>query len=193
MEKTNYFYGMSRLWWIPLLTGLIFIGFGVWCLCDPAPSLSILAYIFAGLIGAVGVFNFIFGLCNVSSYHGWGWAVAAGVVEILFSIFLFFIPTAILTWIFVYGVGLYIIFMAIYSFFDSFMLARSSALYIFFTALFLIAALVFAFFFILSPGGVNNVSVLGWLWIGISFICYGIFRVMLSCKIRQLNNNLRNS
>ena len=184
MKTSNYLHGLTRFWWIPLLTGLIFIGFGVWCLCDPAPSLTILAYIFAGAIGAVGLFNLFYGLGNVSSTYGWGWSVAAGIVEILFSIFLFFIPSPVLTWVFVYGIGLYIIFMAVYSFFDGFMMSRESPAWVTFLILFLLASLVFAIIFICGPiGG----GIIGWLWIGISFICYGIFRVLISCKIRQLN------
>lgn len=189
MEKSNYFFGLTRYWWIPLLTGLIFIGFGVWCLCDPAPSLSILAYIFAGFIGLIGVFNLFYGFININSYYGWGWAVAAGIVEILFSIFLFFIPTPELTIVFTYGVGLYIIFMAIYSFVDSLMMTRFSAGWLVWLILFLLAALVFSLIFILGPiGG----AVLGWLYIGISFICYGIFRMLLSCKLHQINRQLAN-
>lgn len=186
MEKSNYFYGLTKLWWIPLITGLIFIGFGIWCLCDPAPSLSILAYIFAGAIGAVGIFNVVYGFSNVSSYHGWGWAVGAGIIEILFSIFLFFIPSPALTWIFVYGVGLYIIFMTVFSFFDGLNMSRSSSFSMFWTVLFLLAALVFACIFIFSPVGT---AVFGWLWIGISFICYGVYRVLLSCNLRSINKN----
>lgn len=185
MEKQNYVYGLTRLWWLPLLTGLIFIGFGIWCLCDPAPSLTILAYIFAGAIGAVGIFNVIYGLCNLSSYHGWGWAVAGGIVEILFSILLFFIPAPVLTWIFVYGVGLYIIFMALYAFFDGFMSSRYSGAWLPVILILLAAALAFALIFMLSPGAT---TVVGWIWIGISFMCYGAFRVALACRMRQLNS-----
>lgn len=189
MEKSNYFYGLTRYWWIPLLSGLIFIGFGVWCLCDPSQSLSLLAYIFAGFIGAIGIFNLIYGFANVSTFQGWGWAVAAGIVEILFSIFLFFIPEPALTLVFAYGVGLYIIFMAIYSFVDSLAMSRFSASWIVWLVIFLVASLVFSLIFILGPiGG----AVLGWLYIGISFICYGIFRVLLSCKICSINRQLRN-
>lgn len=188
MEKTNYLYGLTRFWWLPLLTGLIFIGFGVWCLCDPAPSLEILAYIFAGAIGAVGIFNLCYGLCNCGAYHGWGWMVGSGVIEILFSIFLFFVPAPILTWIFIYGVGFYIIFMAIYSFFDGFMMGKSSPSWMTFATLFLLGALVFACIFILGPGAPGLV---GWLWIGVSFVCYGVYRVLLACRIKALNKALK--
>lgn len=187
MGKSNYISGITRFWWIPLITGLLFIGFGVWCLCDPSASLPILAYIFAGAIGLIGIFNLCYGLCNTTANNGWGWAMAAGIIEILFSIFLFFTPTDVLTFVFVYGIGIYIIFMAIYSFCDSFMMSKYSSSLFWWILLFLLASLVFAFIFILGPiGG----AVTGWLYIGISFICYGVFRVLLSAKIRKLNKEL---
>lgn len=189
MEKNDFYYGINRLWWLPLISGLIFIGLGVWCLCDPAPFLKILAYVFAGLVGAVGVFNLIYGICNFDTSHGWGWAVSAGIVEILFCFFLFFIPDPILAYVFVYGVGLYIIFMAIYSFFEAFMAARSSSFWFFLIILFCVTAIAFSLIFILGPGAPGLV---GWIWIGISFICYGLYRVILATRVKALTDEYKN-
>lgn len=187
METSNYFKGVTKYWWLPLISGLIFIGFGVWCLCDPSASLPILAYIFAGFIGLIGIFNLVYGLANTGRNEGWGWAAAGGVVEILFSILLFFIPTPVLTYVFAYGVGIYIIFMSIYSFFDSYSMSRYSSSLFWWILLFLLASLVFALIFILGPiGG----AVLGWLYIGISFICYGVFRILISAKLNKINRSL---
>lgn len=184
METTNST-GLARLWWLPLISGLIFIGLGVWCLCDPGPFYSILAYIFAGCIGAIGIFSLFYGIANYNTYSNWGWAVASGIVEILFSIFLFFIPDAILAYVFVYGVGIYIIFMAIYSFFECFIAARQSGFWMFWIILFGVTAIAFALIFILGPGAP---ALLGWIWMGISFLCYGAYRIVLACRVKALND-----
>lgn len=189
MKNSGYLSGLTRFWWIPLLTGLVFIGFGIWCLCDPAPSLTLMAYIFAGAIGAVGIFNLIYGLCNINNYYGWGWAVGGGIIEILFSIFLFFIPSPVLTWVFVYGVGLYIIFMTVFSFFDGLMTYSNSG-WALLIGIFLLAALVFAIIFVLGPIGTGMI---GWIWIGVSFLCYGVFRILLASRVRSLNKRLNAS
>lgn len=183
MEKSNYFYGITKYWWLPLVSGIIFIGLGVWCLCDPGPFLSILAYIFAGAIAVAGLFNLFYGICNYDTYHGWGYAVAAGVVEILFSIFLFFIPDPLLAYVFVYGTGLYIIFMAIYSFFESFMAIRQNSGWCAILSILVLCALAFAFIFILGPGAPG---LIGWIWIGVSFLCYGAYRILLAIRIKAL-------
>lgn len=182
MENSNSLYNFKKLWWIPLITGLFFIGFGVWCLCDPGDSLKILAYILAGTIGAVGVFNVLYSIWAANESNGWGWVAAGGVVEILFSIFLFFIPGPILTWIFVYGVGFYIIFMGIFAFFDAFM-RRYSKGWLLFSLLLLAATIAFALIFILAP---VTPGVIGWLWIGVSFICFGVYRILLACRVHEL-------
>lgn len=189
MKTSDYYHGLTKLWWLPLVSGIIFAGLGVWCLCDPGPFLSILAYIFAGAIGAVGIFNLFYGICNYNTTVGWGWAVAGGIVEILFSIFLFFIPDPILAYVFVYGTGLYIIFMAIYSFFENFMAIRNNGFWCVLLSLLLLCALAFAFIFILGPGAPG---LIGWIWIGVSFLCYGFYRILLATRIKALNDDYRN-
>ena len=189
METSDYYHGLTKLWWLPLLSGIIFVGLGVWCLCDPGPFLSIMAYIFAGLIGAVGLFNLFYGICNYNTNANWGWAVAGGIVEILFCIFLYFIPDPLLAYVFVYGTGLYIIFMAIYSFFEYFMALRGSGFWMACASLLVLCALAFALIFILGPGAPG---LIGWIWIGVSFLSYGVYRIILATRIKALNDAYSN-
>lgn len=186
METSNFLGRITRFWWVPLITGLVFVGFGIWCLCDPTASLSLLAYFFAGAIGLIGIFNLIFGLTNIDTNGGW--ALAGGIIEILFSIFLFFIPQPALTTIFIYGTGIYILFMTVYGFCESFMMSRySNSVLSWILFFFLLVAFVFACIYILGPiGG----GILIWLYIGISFIGYGIFRILLSARICEVNKIL---
>lgn len=186
METKSYYYGITRYWWLPIISGIIFIGLGVWSLTDPAPFLSIMAYVFAGAIGAAGLFNLFWGICNFDTNHGWGWAVAGGIVEILFCIFLFFIPDPLLAYVFVYGTGLYIIFMAIYAFFESFIAAKQSPLWFTVILILLACSLAFSLIFILGPGAP---ALLGWVWIGVAFICFGVYRIILACRIKALNDD----
>lgn len=195
--------GVRKLWWLPLISGIIFLGLGVWCLCAPAYFLDIMAYVFAGAFGALGLFSLFYGICNFNTNPNWGWAVASGVVEILFCFFLFFIPEAILAYVFVYGIGLYVIFMAIYTFFENFMEARSNGFWFFWTILLCVTAIAFAIIFIVGPGASELVgsvtaplvgtvapAVIGWLWMGISFLCYGAYRIVLACRVKAINDEI---
>lgn len=187
MDKSNLFYRPTNFWWIPMLTGLVFIGFGIWCLCNPVSSLTIMAYIFAGGLGAVGIFNLIYGFANIRNNHGWGWAVACGIIEILCSIWLFFLPSALLTEAFIFCAGLYIIFVAINAISESFVMYSFSSYWSIWLFLLLLVSVVTACMFLAGPV-MGAMAV--WLYIGISFITYGVFRVLFSFKLKHINNNL---
>ena len=189
MGNSNFINGVTKFWWIPLLTGLIFIGFGVWCLCSPVASLTILAYIFAGFIGAAGLFNLLYGFSNVSSNHGWGWAVASGIIEILCSVWLFFLPSQVLTSAFIFAIGIYIIFVGINAICESVMINRFAPFWLLWILALLLVSIFCACVFLVAPvmGGVTV-----WLYIGISFICYGVYRIMLSLKMKRINKTFSN-
>ena len=186
MNKSNFIYRATNFWWVPLITGLIFIGFGVWCLCNPVESLKIFAYIFAGTIGVIGIFNLLFGFTNINTSHGWGWAVACGIIEILCSIWLFFLPSGQLTQAFVFCIGLYIIFVAINAITESFSMYRLSSFWSVWLFLLLLVSIVCACIFLAAPI-MGALAV--WIYIGISFITYGVVRVLLSIDLRKINKN----
>lgn len=188
MEKSNLFYRATNFWWIPMLTGLVFIGFGIWCLCNPVSSLTIMAYIFAGALGGVGIFNLVYGFANVKNNHGWGWAVACGIIEILCAVWLFFLPSTWLVQGFIFCVGLYIIFVCINAISETLVMSNYSALWIVWLMALLLVSIACACFFLTGPI-LGTVAV--WLYIGISFITYGVFRVMLSFKLKKINKNFQ--
>lgn len=186
MNTNDLFYRVTKFWWIPMLTGLIFIGFGIWCLCNPVSSLTLMAYIFAGGIGAVGIFNLIYGFANVRNNHGWGWAVACGIIEILVAIWLFFLPSPTLTQAFIFCVGLYIIFVSINAISESFVMYSYSSFWSVWLFLLLLVSIICACFFLAAPI-MGAMAV--WIYIGVSFITYGVFRVLFSLKIKRINSN----
>lgn len=192
MEKSNFIYGLTKFWWIPLLTGLVFIGFGAWILGDPTQSLPILAYIFAWTIGVLGVCNIIYGFCNADSYHGYGYSLAAGCIEVIFAFFIAWMPREVIGTVFAYGTGIYILFMSIYSFFESYASSRNTegntGLF-WLLVIFLLGSLFFSLWFILGPAGL---AITGWIYLGIAFCCYGVYRIIFAFNVRRINRNIRN-
>lgn len=186
MDKSDLFYNPTRLWWVPFIGGLIFIGFGIWCICNPISSLTIMAYIFAGALGAVGIFNLIYGFVNVKSNHGWGWSVACGIIEILCSIWLFFLPSGLLTEALIFCSGLYIIFVSVNAISESFVMYSFSSFWSVWLFLLLLVAIVCACMFLVGP--VMGASAT-WLYIGISFITYGVARCLFSLKLNRINKD----
>lgn len=190
MENENYIFkgGVTRYWWVPLLTGILSIAIGVWCLCSPESSLTVLAYVFAGVIMAAGIFNVGFSFANIRIMPGWGWSMALGMIEILCGIWLFCLPAQMLAATFIYTIGIYLIFITINAICETCMIYTYASSWIGWLIALLLITLVFAVIFLAGPV-IGGVAV--WLYIGISFISYGFFRIFLAAKLRKLEHKIR--
>lgn len=188
MERSDYNSGLNKVWWVPLLTGLIFIAFGVWFFCGEGYTQDVEAYIFAGAIGFVGLCNVFYGILNFNTNQGYGWALAGGVAEILLSVFVFCIPTHLLVDVFIYGSALYIILMTVYSFFDGVVVMSSGKGMVAIFSVLLIAAFGFACVVLFGMGGTD---IDYRTWILLSFACYGAYRVLFAFRLRALNEEYR--
>ena len=177
----------NKLWWIPLITGLLAIAIGVWCLFSPVDTLTVLAWFFAAALTAAGVLNLSYGIANTQPHSNWGWSLALGIIELICGIWMFMLPEAQLITVFIYTVALYIIFVTINAICESFVLAGYARDWLGWMLLFLIASLIFAVIFLAGPiaGGIAV-----WLYIGISFIAFGVYRIILACKYRKLSKQI---
>lgn len=179
--------GLSRLWWIPLITGILCIGIGVWLFCSPETSLAALAYTFAGCMIAAGVLNCIYALTARGIGGNWGWALALGLLELVAGAWLFTLPAMLLTEAFIIVVGIWILVAAINSICETAMLSAYSPAWIGWMICLLCATVFLSIIFLSSPitGGIAV-----WLYLGISFLCFGVFRIALAFKIRKINSLL---
>lgn len=188
--KTDFTFkgGVTKYWWIPLITGLLSIFIGIWCLCSPVDSMETLAYVFAALIVAAGIFNLCFAFANTKLFPGWGWGLGLGILELICGIWMLSLPLPVLTVVFIYVVGIYLIFAAINGICASCTIYGFSRDWFGWIMAFLLITLLFAIIFMAGPvaGGIAV-----WLYIGISFITFGIYRLILSAQIRKINHKIR--
>lgn len=177
--------GFTRYWWIPLISGLIFIAFGIWTLCCPAESLMVLAYAFATCFTLAGLFYIGFASLASRWSADWGWSLALGLLETVCGVWLLFLPSPQLTVAFMFIAGFWLLFAAINAVCESFVASRGSVGWTIVSVLFLILTVVFVVIFLSNPiaGGVAV-----WLWLGLSLICFGLFRLVLACKLKALGN-----
>lgn len=173
----------SRYWWIPLVSGLIFLIFGIWTLCCPTESLPVLAYAFAICFTIAGLFYTGFSLAVSRWSFDWGWGFALGLLEVILGVWLLCLPAAQLTVAFMYIAGFWLLFAAINAVSESFLASAGSVGWTIVSVFFLLLTIGFAVLFLINPV-VGGVAV--WLWLGISLICYGIFKVVLAGKLRTL-------
>lgn len=179
--------GLTKYWWIPMLTGLFAIAIGIWCLCSPASSLLVLAYVFAALLTLAGIANICLALTSRKVLPTWGWPLALGIFEIICGIWLFTLSQSVLTATFIYVIGFYLIFAVIDSIAESCMLTSYRSGMLGWFLAFLLITLVLTVIFLAGPvaGGVAV-----WLYIGLSFIFFGVYRLMLSAKIHKINKEI---
>lgn len=180
--------GITKYWWIPLITGLLAVGIGIWCLCSPVSSLPVLAYTMAIIFCVAGLMNVCFSIANSKNISGWGWPLAMGIIELCLGIWLLFMPLPVLTVTFIYAVGIYLIFVAINAICELCSVYSGSFSWIGWLIAMLLVVILFSFIFLAGPiaGGVAV-----WLWIGISFIFFGCYRISLAFAIRSINRKIR--
>lgn len=171
-----------KLWWLPLVTGIISIVLGIWTLANPAPALEALAYVFAFGLTAAGVINVCLGLSLSRRTSGWGWTVALGVLELVGGVWLAAMPVATVVSTFIFVVGFFIILAAINSLCEAFAMSLYSVWGVLLSVVLLVVTIILGIAFLFDPldGGVAV-----WLWLGLSFICYGVYRIMMSFNMRS--------
>ena len=86
---------------------------------------------------------------------------------------------------FMYIIGVWILVVAINGICESFMMSAVSPLWIIWAVLLLLATVVFAIIFLTNPilSGLTE-----WIWLGISLLTYGAFRITLAFRIKNLKN-----
>lgn len=185
MKRTKFSGGLSRYWWIPLIYGLICIALGIWTICSPFSSLPVLAYAFAIGLLIAGVLDFAFSISGARYNPQWGWGIALGILDLVAGIWLLTLPEGMLTVTFMYIIGIWILVAAINSIAETCVVSDMSAGWLVWSILLLIATVVLAVYFLFTPllGGIAV-----WLWIGISLICYGTYRMMVAGRVKTLRD-----
>lgn len=187
MDKFTISRGITRIWWIPMITGILSIAIGIWCLCSPESSLEVLALVFAACIAGAGLLNSIFAVSNRRYNPEWGWSLALGIFELIIGIWLFCLPEGSLIATFIYTVGIYLVFVTVTAICATFTMHTTAGDWTGWLVALLLCTLVFAIIFMAGPiaGGIAV-----WLYIGISFITFGIYRMVLAAKLRRINSRL---
>lgn len=174
--------GLSRYWWLPLITGLICIGLGIWTFCCPAEAIGVLAYAFAICFIVAGLFYIIFSCIGSRFASDWGWGLATGILEVIAGVWLLSLPTPQTEIAFMYIVGFWILFSAITSISYA-LVIPGGGLWTAFAVLLLIATMIFGVIFLTNPlaGGIAV-----WIWLAISLITFGVYRVVFASKLKTL-------
>lgn len=185
----SFEFQITRHRWIPMVTGLISVVLGIWCLCSPVTSVPVMAYLFAAVLCVAGLFNLVFAAINSRVMASWGWALALGLLDIVAGVWMFCMPEAELALMFVIVLGIWLVCVSINAVCEAFMMSSGSSFWWTFLSIVLLCVTIyFAILVISSP---SAMAVAGWLYLGISLIAYGTFRMSVSWQLGQLNRKVR--
>ena len=174
-----------KKWWVSLLLGILYMGLGIWMLRTPLGTYASLSLIFGAFILLLGLLWTAFSITVNNSLHGWGWFMAAGLLELIIGNLLIFYPAVTLT-ILPLFIGFWLLFGGIMGIGSSFLYKSLGgkgwrwflALGIF-TVLFSIVLLVNPIY-----AGISIVFLTT-----ISLITLGLFRMVFALNLRKLHKN----
>lgn len=172
----------KQYWWIPLISGLTLLFFGIWFLLAPLDSFKSLTIVFGLIILLSGVYEMYIALRNrkvVLNYLSFLWG---GVLNAILGLLLILNPEAIL-WIISLVIGFWLIFKGGEQIKRSFQLKKTNnpnwkGVLIFGIVLILIAAIL-----------LWHPAIIGFtiaLWTSLAFILIGVFRIYLALQFRKM-------
>lgn len=170
-------------WWIHIIVGLTFIGFGFETLQTPEASFFSLYQLFAAILILEGAAQLYYAISNSKLLAGWGWYLSNGAFDLIVGLILIsrnIISAELLP----YFVGLWLIFKGINGVSFSIDLKEYGLKVWWWMLTFFIAAAVLGIFVVINPvvGIANLVTLTSY-----AFILLGLVMVGSALHIRQLH------
>jgi len=175
-------------WWVSLLLGIVFIAAGIWVALTPLESYVALSIFFVVAIFVAGIFEIFYAIANKNALHGWGWQLAAGIIDVIIGGVLIAYPELSLM-VLPFIIGFWLMFsgaIAIGVSFEIKSLGAKSWEWLFLLG---IVIIILSFFLIINPvfGGLTIVYMTS-----SGFVILGFYRLILSFKLKKLGKDFKN-
>ena len=176
-----------QYWWVSLLLGVLFILLGLWVLKTPLQSYLALSMLFSISFFVSGIAEIFYAVSNKDHLDGWGWILTGGIVDLLIGILL--IPNPALSMLILpYFIGFGVMFRSIMAVGQSFELKTYGGGEWVWLLLLGILGLLFSFILLWNPLFAGMTIV---MWTALAFITIGIFRILVSFKLKKLHDVAR--
>lgn len=169
---------LCRNWWAVLLRGVVAVLFGVVAIGLPGPTMLSLILLFAAYMLVDGVLALIASVRAARRSDRWGALAFEGIVDILTGVIAFAWPGPTLV-AFVLLVAAWALITGAMMLYTAFKLAPDHGRW--WMALGGLASLVYGIVLVVAP--LVGALVLTW-WIGAYALCFGVFLVILSLRLR---------
>jgi uncharacterized membrane protein HdeD (DUF308 family) len=172
-----------KYWWISLLSGIFFVIVGIWVFKTPLESYLALAILFSVTFFVSGIFEIVYAVSNRSQLEGWGWALTGGIIDLILGFILMSNPGITIAVLPLF-VGFAVLFRSVMAMGAAFDLKSYGSKDWGWMLLIAILGLLFSFMLLWNPIFAGATII---VWTGLAFISIGIFRIMLSLRLRKLH------
>ena len=169
-------------WWVPLLFGVAFILVGYWILRTPEESFEKITKFIGIIILISGAIQLFFTLKNRRGTPGWGFQLAGDLFDLAVGTALVVDPSLLLKLITLF-VGIWLIANSISIFMKAAEARKDQKGYWTWEFALGIFLMLLAVMFLWHPM-LLGISIA--IWTGLAFIILGIFRIVLTLRLRKL-------
>jgi len=172
----------SRIWWVPLLFGVLFILIGIWMLRSPVESFEKITKYIGVIILISGIIQSFFTIKDLRGTPGWGFQLAGDLFDVAVGAALIASPSLLLKLITLF-VGIWLIVNSIAIFMKAAEARKDQNKYWTWGFALGIVLMLLAILFLWHPTLIG-ISIA--IWTGLAFIFLGIFRIVLTLRLRKL-------
>lgn len=183
---TNFRHSVKQ-WWLSLISGIIFVGIGVWVLAAPIASYLALSTLFIVGFAVVGLLGVFYALNNRKRLKHWEWSLMGGLIDLFIAVLLITTPDISLKILPIY-VGFLLLFRSVigigFSTHLYYIGVRSWALVL----LLSILGVIFSSLMIWNPvfGGFSLI-----IYTAIALLATGMSQIGISLGLKRLNKRLK--
>lgn len=176
-----------RIWWLPSISGILFLLLGLWVFRTPASAFLALVLLFQLSFLFAGIFEIAYALFNRKVLDNWGWILGGGVLNVLFAGILVAHPGLSAVVLPIY-VGFILLFRSMTGISWAVDMKRWNLHNWRWTMLTAILGIIFSFIMILNPlfGSLAIVY-----YTAITLILWGLVQIFLSFGLKKLNSELQ--
>ena len=174
----------STYWWVPLLFGVVFILIGYWIIRSPEESFEQITKYIAVIILISGSIQLVSTIRGRRGIPGWGFQLAGDLFDLAVGAVLVLNPSLLLKLITLY-VGIWLIANSIAIFMKAAGARKDQHRYWAWEFVLGVFLMLLALFFLWHP---TLLGIAIAVWTGLAFIILGIFRIVLTLRLRKLSN-----
>ena len=179
--------GTAKYWYLPLITGIIFILIGVWVFRTPLASYITLAMLFSVTFLITGIIEIVYAIFNRKGIENWGWWLAGGLIDFVIGVLLISKPQISLVILPIY-IGFGILFRSIIAIGWSIELKRQKILDWGNLLLIGILGSILSFIMLWNPLFAGMTLV---IYTALAFVIIGIFQMYLAMRLRKIKKVLQ--